>query len=309
MLFHFFKAVIGDYYSGQIEYFDNNTFTQISTNLHTNVIRHLKYLPFRIGYVASASHDKSVNVWNSITWESIQRFTNHTDYVYSLDQIDNDTMVSGSRDNTTRIWKISTGETLQIMNFSSRVVVVRVFSIEYKQIVSGSFGTSNNLQIHNYETGALIRTLYGHSNNVLTIEMLSEQFMASGGEDRRVIIWDLFSYRIKYNLTGHSSGVYCIKRLSSNLIASGDSNGLIIVWNWLTGERMFNLSGHTKRLELNSLDLYDDQTLISGSLDRTVKLWNITNGALIRSKDVSINISAICMLKSCNKFKFCHLHF
>jgi WD40 repeat protein len=290
--------VIGSAGSGLIEYFDNNTFNKISPNFHTGSIRDLKYLPFRNGYVASASADNTVYVWNTLTWTSIQRYTNHTDWVRSLDQIDNDTMVSGSEDRTIQIWRISTGETLKKINVNTYVYVVRVFSIEYKQIVCGKQGTSNNLQIYNYETGQLIRTLSGHSAHVRTIEMLSEQFMASGSDDNRVIIWDLLSYSIKYNLTGHTNYVRCIKSLSSNLIASGDFNGLIIIWNWITGEQIFNLIGHTSSLYDNSLDLYDEQTMISGSNDRTVKFWNITNGELIRSINVDIQISALAMFKS-----------
>jgi WD40 repeat protein len=290
--------VIGDSISGQIEYLDNGTFNSISPNFHANKIYHLKYLPYKNGYVASASQDNTVNVWNTLTWTSIRKYTNHTNAVYSLDQIDSDTMVSGSVDRTIRIWKISTGETLKIINVNAGVYVVRVFSIEHKQIICGKLGTSNNLQIFNYETGNSNRTLNGHSNNVLSIEMLSEQFMASGSKDQIVIIWDLSSYSIKYNLTGHTISVRCIKRLSSNLMASGDMYGLIIVWNWFTGERIFNLTGHTNRLEFNSLDLYDEQTLISGSWDRTVKFWNITNGTLIKSINVDIQISALAMLKS-----------
>jgi WD40 repeat protein len=69
---------------------------------------------------------------DTLTWTSIQRYTNHTNTVYSVDQIDNDTMVSGSYDKTIRIWKISTGETLKTINVSTSVYVVRVFSIKYK---------------------------------------------------------------------------------------------------------------------------------------------------------------------------------
>jgi WD40 repeat protein len=290
--------VIGDDGSGQIEYFDNNSFNQITPNFHTNAIWHLKYLPYKNGYVASASEDKTVNIWNTLTLTSIQRYTSHTGWVYSLDQIDNDTMASGSYDKTIQIWKISTGQTLKIINVGVWVYAVRVFSIEYKQIICGKSGTSNNLQIYNYETGALVQTLVGHTSTVFSIEMLSGQFMASGSSDQRVIIWDLSSYSIKYNLTGHTYGVYCIKRLSSNLIASGDNKGLIIVWNWLTGERIFNLIGHTDIIYFNSLDLFDKQTLVSGSWDRTVKFWNITNGTLIRSINVDIHILSLVMLKS-----------
>jgi WD40 repeat protein len=249
--------------------------------------------------MASASEDDNVIIWNTLTWTSIQKYTSHTDWVFSLDQIDNDTMVSGSRDNTIRIWKISTGETLKRINVNSRVNVVRVFSIEYKQIVCGLESLSNNLQIYNYSTGDLIRTLNGHTNNVNSIEMLSEQFMASGADDQIVIIWDLSSYAIKYTLRGHSSSVNCIKILTPNLIASGAKiDGLIIVWNWLTGEKIFKLTGHSSSLYYYSLDLYDEQTLISGSDDKTVKFWNITNGTLIQSINVDIQISTLAMFKS-----------
>ena len=255
-------------------------------------------MPFGNGYIASASQDKTVNIWDTQTWTSIQRYTNHTGTVNSLDQIDNDTMVSGSGDKTIRIWRISTGETLRIINTKMFVYVIRVFSIEYKQIVCGKFGSTDNLQIYNYETGNLTQILIGHSNTVYSIEIMSDQFMASGGQDESVIIWDLSSGSIRYNFTGHTSIVMCVKRLSSNLIASGDSAGRIIVWNWLTGEQMYKLTGHTGPLGFNSFDLYDDQTLISGCLDQTVKFWNITNGKLIRSITVDMKIFSLAMLKS-----------
>jgi len=289
--------VIGDIGSGIIEYFDNETFITIEPNFHTDTIRHLKYLPFKSGYMASASNDNTTNIWNTLTWTSIQRYTSHTSWVRSLDQIDNDTMVSGSLDKTIQIWKISTGETVKIISLNVQVYVVRVFSVEYKQIICGTSGGSNNLEIYNYETGQLIRTLNGHSSDVFSIEMLSEQFMASGSSDKRVIIWDLSSYLIKYTLTTHTDWVYCVKRLTSNLIASGDKNGTIIVWNWITGEKIFILTGHTNTVFYNSLDLYDEQTLISGSVDKTVKFWNITNGTLIQSINTDIKIYALAMLK------------
>ena len=147
--------MISDFGSGKIEYFNNGTFTQIAANFHKKRIWHLKYLPYKNGYMASASQDYTVNVWNTLTWISIRNYSNHTSVVYSVDQIDNDTMVSGSYDQTIRIWKISTGETLKIINANGAVFVVRVFSIEYKQIVCGLNDNTNNIQIYNYNTGAI----------------------------------------------------------------------------------------------------------------------------------------------------------
>jgi WD40 repeat protein len=67
---------------------------------------------------------------------------------------------------------------------------------------------------------------------------------------------------------------------------------------------MFILTDHKGTLELNSLDLYDEQTLISGSVDRTVKFWNITNGELIQSINADIQINALVMLRSSEWTKF-----
>jgi WD40 repeat protein len=247
----------------------------------------------------SASLDKTANVWDTVTWKLISRYTGHTNWIWTLDQVDNDTMVSGSVDYSFHLWQIRTGQVVKKVYVGVDTIAVKV--LLNGLLACGCAGSINNLRIFNFTTGSWLNTLKGHTSNVNAIEVLSEQFIASGGDDTRVFIWDLKTYSSKYNLTGHTISVYCIKRLSSNLIASGDENGFIIVWNWSTGERTFNLNGHTNGLYLSSLDLYNEQTLISGSLDRTVKFWNITNGVLIRTLNADIQIDALVMLNSTSK--------
>ena len=65
--------------------------------------------------------------------------------------------------------------------------------------------------------------------------LLNKQYIASGSKDKRVIIWDLETYFIKFTLIGHSSFLTCVKRLSTNLLASADGSGSIMIWNWLQG--------------------------------------------------------------------------
>ena len=86
--------MIGDQKAGQIEYYDNKSFVKTLSNFHSNTITYLKYLTLN-GYVASASLDLSVNIWDPITWSSIQIYKNLSSPVFGLDQIDADTIVSG----------------------------------------------------------------------------------------------------------------------------------------------------------------------------------------------------------------------
>ena len=48
-------------------------------------------------------------------------------------------------------------------------------------------------------------------------------------------------------------------------MASGDESGLIIIWNWMNGSLVHILKSHIDYVY--SFDLYDDQTLINGSVD------------------------------------------
>jgi WD40 repeat protein len=296
-IFVFFKVVIGGSNSGQIDFYydsvlSNNDKLKTFKTFHTSDITFLKYLSMN-NSVASCSYDTTVSVWNPNSGESILSYTQHKDEVLCLDQIDEDILVSGSRDKTIHVWKISTGETIIKINTSTWVYSVK--SLSNGLIACGLFGSNNNLKIYDYLTGNSVQTLHGHTRDIYSVEILNEQFIASGSKDTSVIIWDLYSYSIKYNLTGHSNGVKCLKRLSSYLIASGDSTGEIFIWNWSNGTFVYRLIGH--KWDINSLDLYDDQTLISGSRDRKIKFWNIRNAQLMRTINTNLQINALSVLK------------
>ena len=205
--------------------------------------------------------------------------------------------MSGSRDKSIHIWSINTGETINKINVGSEVLSIRVL-LDRNQILCGLSGISADLRIYNYNDGSLVETLVGHSNSVNSLEILNEQYIASGSEFDSVFIWDLNTYKIKYVLRGHNGWVYCIKRISSNLIASGDINGKIIIWDWLQYQIVYTLTGHTSGLFLSSLDLFDEQTFISGSLDQTIKFWNISNRfELIQTINTTFPIGALAVIK------------
>ena len=259
---------------------------------HTNEIRFLKYLSMN-GYVASSSDDRTVNIWNPYTGESIRKYAKHSGSVYQIDQIDLDILVSGSGDKTIHIWKISTGELVYtIKQFKEGVISIK--SLSNGLIAYGLDDIKYNINIYNYLTNALVKTLIGHSGLVNSIEKLNEQFLVSGSSDSQVIIWNLTSQKFKYKFSEHKNVVRRVKRLSTNLMASGDDSGLIIIWNWLSGFLVYKLIGHNSYVL--SLDLYDDQTLISGSWDKTIKLWNISNGQLIKTINNNFEIKALVLL-------------
>jgi WD40 repeat protein len=80
------------------------------------------------------------------------------------------------------------------------------------------------------------------------------------------------------------------------------NQGTINIWNWLTGELVLVLSDHSGPFSHYSLDLYDEETLISVSGDQTVNFWNISNGELIQTIYTNYAIHAIVTLKKSKNF-------
>ena len=85
----------------------------------------------------------------------------------------------------------------------------------------------------------------------------------------------------------------------NNTIAIGTGCGDIIILNAITGNQIAILSGHTD--EVNSVMFSSDGTLlISGSDDKTVKLWDVQTGGVIKtfyghtSSVWTVSISADC---------------
>ena len=266
----------------------NEILTKTVKKFHASSIMYIKYLSN--GYLASSSSDTTVNIWDPITWSSIQVYKEHTDYVYCIEQIDTDTLVSGS-DTIVQIWSISTGETsFKIYN---QAFSIRILSDRFRIAIGGG---GSGIRLYNYQA-ELVENFYGNKRPVTSIEILSDEFMMSGGWTGELIIWDISTYSPKYNLIGHDITIQALKCISNNLVASGDEKGKIIIWNWLEGTLVYTLIGHTSRLFFSSIDLFDDFTLISGA-DKTIKFWNISNGKLIQSINTDLTqINALIVLK------------
>src|SRR3990170_8797570 len=98
-------------------------------------------------------------------------------------------IVSGSSDNSIKIWNAETGELIRTLLGHTNSVWSVCFSSDNKQIVSGSCDRS--IKIWNAETGELIRTLLGHTATVTSVCFSSNnKQIISGGCDNSIKTWN-----------------------------------------------------------------------------------------------------------------------
>ncbi len=158
------------------------------------------------------------------------------------------------------------------------------------------------IKIWNTDTDKCIATLEGHTKGVWCVKMLSENKMLSCSSDSLVKLWDLNDVKCLKTFKGHSKTVFCIDIISKCLIATGSSDKLIKIWNtgnlnlikiaslicFLllnnvdTGADLKTLKGHNGAV--NCLKVSNDKLkLISGSEDKTIKIWSIDTGACLKT--------------------------
>ena len=281
----------------------NESFELINSfQAHSNQIRRIKQSPFNSNYVATCSWDKTVKIWDmtiscwNANWSLIQTYTNHTDFVLGLEWIYQDTIASGSNDETIQIWSISTGATKLSINASADVRSLKLLNNGFHLACGLSNG---NISIYDINNGNLISTLSGHRSWVNDLIQMSDDLLASSSSDDTVRIWNLTTNSTKFNLTGHNSTVYGLKLISSDLLASGSWDSTIKLWNITNGQLIRNLTGHGGYIRWSIDKLSDSQALVSGgSTDQTIKLWNTTTGELVNSFNTGLQINTLVVLTS-----------
>jgi len=98
------------------------------------------------------------------------------------------------------------------------------------------------------------------------------QFLASGGQDGTVRIWNLETKAELHELTGDWGEVRAVVfGPAEELLASASDDDTIRIWNWSEGNHIRSLEGHEGRV--NSVAFGPDGVVASGSSDRTVRVW------------------------------------
>jgi len=214
---------------------------------------------------------------NSNDGELIRTLTGHSDLVYSV-AVSGDKIVSGSADNTIKVWNLATGELERTLSGHSGSVTS--VTVSGDKIVSG--GEDKTIKVWNLATGELELTLSGHSKLVYSVAV-SEDKIVSGSWDiysfNDVIkVWNLATGGLERTLS-YSSGVHSVA-VSGDKIVSGSLDHTVKVWNLATGELERTFTGHAS--SVNSVAVSGDK-IVSGGGDNRIKVWNLATGELERT--------------------------
>lgn len=122
----------------------------------------------------------------------VKTLEGHTAGITSLITLENSFLVSGSRDNTIKIWDVKEGICVHTLEGHTGYISA-LLQLRNGYLASGS--SDKTIKIWDPTNGRLIRTLEGHESIVLSLAELQNDYLVS--EDYKVKIWNTHDGSLK----------------------------------------------------------------------------------------------------------------
>lgn len=183
---------------------------------------------------------RETNPWDKVKFSVIE-LSGHNDVICSVDCF-MDTVISGSRDTSVKVWDAKTGsEVRSLGGHTDSVTGVELvpqedcprLANEYEESEEMSFLLSCSLdcslRLWVLQTGELVKSIYTF-NGVLCMGYIRGRHLAVlGYTGGKVELWDLLMAGSVFSSIGHEEAVTSLK-VSGNKIVTASADGMIKLW-------------------------------------------------------------------------------
>eukprot|EP01090_Pellita_catalonica_P018997 TRINITY_DN6303_c0_g1_i1.p1 TRINITY_DN6303_c0_g1~~TRINITY_DN6303_c0_g1_i1.p1 ORF type:complete len:450 (-),score=27.01 TRINITY_DN6303_c0_g1_i1:125-1474(-) len=180
--------------------------------------------------VCTGSADNTIRCWTDHGKKPVcvHVLEGHDDWVYALVE-HNDTLLSGSRDRTIRIWDPRIGVQLQVIELVSMVTSMKIMGDICYTACRESAARDFNIFSVNVRTGKIGLCFEGHQGKIKSY-IIEGSTMVTCSTDNTVRQWDLKSGACVAIFRGHYAPVNAIAMVGTKYLFSGSSDGNIRVW-------------------------------------------------------------------------------
>ena len=259
------------------ELFSKNQSTVLTYNGHRYPVYALAWSPNGQD-IASASQDKTVQIWNATTGDKSISYTRQRASENAVTwSPDGRLVASGSSDTTVQVWNSTTGT--YILTYPDHTDIVRTVTWSPKGTSIASGGDDNTAQVWDAATGHRVITYRGHSAKVWSVVWSRDGTqIASASADATVQVWDALTGNPLYTYRGHSKEVKALSwSHDGTRIASASDDRTLQVWDVATRRTLYTYRGHGDVLNAVAWS-HNDKYIATGSGDYTVHILDAGSG-------------------------------
>jgi WD40 repeat protein len=176
----------------------------------------------------------------------------------------------------------------------SRIEVI-AFAPSGKYIAAA--GGNDPIRIWDAASGREVRTLVEPWTYALAYSTRGT-VLFSGGALKVIRMWEADTGKEFAQLTGHDAAIKALAvSPDGSMLASASADGMILLWEVLHRKVMAKLKGHTD--EVTSLAFSPDRDsiyLVSGSSDRTVRVWHVDKQETVQRIDAGMAVSSVAFV-------------
>lgn len=138
---------------------------------------------------------------------------------------------------------------------------------------------NSSIFVWDVETGKEIKMIKVYTKCITIVFSPNGRYLASGGEDKIIRIWDLLTGNEVSTLVGHTDAVTSLVYSSDGkYLSSGGKDGTIRIWNLLTGNKIKKIYAYYRFVE-SILYSPDDKYLISiGDYEESIRVFDVLSG-------------------------------
>ena len=262
---------------------------------HTRGINDVCWSP-TAEYLATASDDKSLRLYDATKGETFVEFKGHQNFVFCCKfNPQSNLLVSGSYDETVKLFDVRCGECVMTLPAHSDPVTGVDFSPDGTCIVSGSY--DGLIRVWDTATGECLKTIYAEGNPAVGNVLFAPngRYVLAGTLDSKLRLWDVTGRvgaegenatnesgqrtgRCSKTYSGHTNNRFCVFSAFSfanrdrQSVVSGSEDGKVYIFDLQSRKIRQTLNAHTQAVL--AVDAHRSLELIgSGGIDKTVRFW------------------------------------
>lgn len=268
---------------------------------HTNMVYRTTFSPDE-KLIGSSSRDRTARIWDVASGRELHQLTGFRCLVKAVSFSPNGRILGASgNDGMLKLWDVKTGTELKsLVHRNSADIDMSVYFFVFSREGKNIYAANGDGTISEWEvaSGKEIKFWKAHESYAYRLMFSPDYKVLASYGDGIVKLWDISNGReIKSLSMPQTAGLDSFSSAlafshNGKLIAATNigidpkQNAYVyvraVVWNVGTGEKLFTLEGH--KFDIDGLIFtHDDRFLLTGSVDTTIKFWDMKTGENART--------------------------